>query len=206
MGRMASPGPAASRRSGSRHLFALLLAGILTTTLLACTGDDSSPPEPDAPSDTPLRVSTLTGAGIDEDTRARLESEVSEVLADYVVGSFLGDYPRGDFVQGLADFTNRAAGLAVGDIEQVTASRFEQASSVRAEQLDAELSFLVIDGEAVGASAWVDFDFEVEQDGELLTARLSGRLSLDLRDGRWVVFGYRLVRDDSDAVPVEVSS
>ena len=35
-----------------------------------------------------------------------MESEVSDVLAGYVVGGFLGDYPRDDFVDAFADFTS----------------------------------------------------------------------------------------------------
>lgn len=194
------------RRSGFGRLAAVVSTATLTLTLVACTTSESTPPQPGVPSDVALRVTTLAAEGIDVEERARLESEVSKVLADYVVGSFLGDYPRGDFVQGLADFTDRTAGLAVGDIEQVTASRFGQATSVKAESLEAELSFLVVRGQAVGASAWIELGFEVVQEGEVLASRLSGRLSLDRRDGRWMVFGYDLVREDSDAVPVAVSS
>ena len=96
-------------------------------------------------------MTTAGPARIDEDTRARLESEVSDVLADYVVEGFLGDYPRGDFVQGLADFTNRAAELAVADIELVTALAFRAGQlGDGPTDLDAQLSFLVLDGEAVG--------------------------------------------------------
>jgi hypothetical protein len=179
---------------------------MVVTGLAGCTADESGPPDPDTPSDAALRVTTLPAPGIDEDTRARLESEVSDVLADYVVGGFLGDYPRGDFVQAFADFTDIVAGQAVDDIELLTGSRFAQASSVRATGLEAELSFLVVDGEASGVTAWVDFEFEAVEGGASTTASLTGRMSLDLRDDRWAVFGYRLLRDDGDALPTEAVS
>jgi hypothetical protein len=204
MGRMAHRGSARLRGLGARRWIAALMAAVVAATVVAaCTADESGPPDPDTPADAALRVTTLPGADLDEETRARLESEVSDVLANYVAGSFLGDYPRGDFVQGLADFTNIAAEQAVADIELVTASRFAQAGSVRATGLEAELSFLVLDDEAVGVTAWVDFEFEVEDDGNATTATLKGRLSLDRRNERWAVFAYRLLRDDSDALPTE---
>ncbi len=207
MGRMAQRGSAPTRVLGARRRLAALVAGLVAATLLvACTGDESDPPEPDTPADAALQVSSLPDADLDEETRARLESEVSDVLADYVAGSFLGDYPRGDFVQGLADFTDLAAEQAVADIELVTASRFKQASSLRATALEAELSFLVIDGEAVGVTAWVDFAFEVNDGATTTVATLRGRLVLDDREGRWAVFAYRLLRDDSDGLPTEAVS
>jgi hypothetical protein len=207
MGRMADRGSPRSRGLGTRRRLAALVAGFVASTLVAgCTTDESGPPEPDQLQDAALRVTTLPVAGVDEETRAELESEVGDVLAGYVVGSFLGDYPRGDFVQGFADFTNRAAGYAVVDIEQVTAVRFADATSLRATRLEAELSFLVLGGEAVGATAWVDFEFEVVDEGEVTTATLTGPISLDRRGDRWAVFGYRLKRDDSDSLPAETVS
>ena len=207
MGRMAARGSARSRGLGARRWVATLMAVVVAATVVAaCTGDESGPPDPDTPADAALRVTTLPGGDIDEETRARIESEVSDVLADYVVGGFLGDYPRGDFVQAFTDFTSIAAGQAVDDIELITAARFEEASSVRATGLGAELSFLVVDGEAVGVTAWVDFEFEADDGGEPTTARLSGRLNLDLRNDRWSVFSYRLLREDSDALPTKAIS
>ena len=196
------------RMAGKRRRVATLVAVALTATVLTgCTDQSSSPPEPNGgPQSAALRVTTLGTVDLDEETRARVESEVSDVLADYVAGSFLGEYPRTDFVQGLADFTTRAGGLAVEDIELVTGARFAEANAVRATQLEAELALLVVDGEVVGVTAWVDFDFQVETGDGNGSALLNGALNLDQRDGRWAVFGYRLMRDDSDALPAEAIS
>jgi hypothetical protein len=207
MGRMAERGSVRLRSLGVRgRVMALLSAVVAATLVAACTTDESSPPGPDTPADAALRVTTLHSSRMDQDTRAHLESDVGDVLADYVAGSFLGDYPRGNFVQGFADFTDIAAGQAVDDIELLTGSRFAQASSVRATGLKAELSFLVVDGEAVGVTAWVGFEFAVDDAGATATASLKGRMSLDLRHDRWSVFAYHLRRNDSDTLPTEAVS
>jgi hypothetical protein len=174
--------------------------------LAACTGTTSEPPGPDSAHTTALRVTTVHGDGLDEAARARLESEVSDVLARYVRSGFLGDYPRGGFVQSFADFTSGAAERAVGDIDVLTAARFGDATAVRATDLGVALSFFVAHGDAVGATAWIDFAFDVDEGGTTSTAALDGRLVLDRRGDRWSVFGYDVRRDDSDALPTEAST
>ena len=206
-GAMPRQGSAHRGGLGTRTLPARLLAGLVVATLLtACAGVTAEPPGSDSPSAVALRVTTVHGSGLDEATRAQLESEVSDVLANYVEAGFLGDYPRSNFVQSFEDFTSGAARQAVGDIDVLTASRFENANSVQATNLGASLSFYVVNGEAVGATAWVDFAFAVDDQGSSKTATLDGRLVLDRHDSRWSVFGYDVRRDDSDALPGEVST
>jgi hypothetical protein len=206
-GGMARRGSARKRPPGTKGLPASLLVGAAVATLFsACTGETSEPPGPHTPPAAALRVATVHGSGLDEAARARLESEVSDVLARYVESGFLGDYPRGGFVQSFADFTSGAAEQAVGDIDVLTAARFEDASSVRATDLGATLSFYVVHGEAVGATAWLDFTFDVDDAGTTSTAALDGRFVLDRRDDRWSVFAYDVTRDDSDALPTEAST
>jgi hypothetical protein len=176
---------------------------VTAALVTACTGEKSTP---EVPSTAALRVTTHRGSGLDQAARARFESEVSDVLAGYVAAGFLGDYPRADFVQSFADFTSGAAEQAVGDIDVLTAARFAQASSVQARDLGADLSFYVVDGEAVGATAWIDFTFDVDDKGTAKTAALEGRLVLDRRNDRWSVFGYDVHRHDSDVLPTEASS
>ena len=203
---MARRASARSPRLATRGFVATLLAVAITMALVtACTSEGSGPSGTDTTS-AALRVTTVAGSGLSEATRAALESEVSDVLARYVEAGFLGDYPRGDFVRGFADFTSGAAEQAVGDIDVLTAARFEDASSVRATDLGAKLSFLVVDGEAVGATAWIDFTFAIDGGATPKTAALAGRLVLDVRDDRWSVFGYDVHRHDSDALPTEASS
>jgi hypothetical protein len=207
---MAGIGSARAPRLGARGPLATLLAALFVTvmiaTLGACTNEQSGPTDADNPDDAALRVTSVQLSDLDETSRARVESEVSDVLAHYVTAGFLGDYPRGDFVQSFADFTTEAAKQAVGDIDVLTAARFAEASSVRATDLAAKLSFYVVDGEPVGATAWIDFAFDVDDHGTAKKAALEGRLVLDRRDGRWSVFAYQVHRDDSDLLSTEASS
>lgn len=204
MGGMARRGSSRSPRAGVRSLPARLFAVVVATALVAaCSSRESGP---DTPSAVALRVTSHHGRGLDEVARARYESEVSDVLARYVSTGFLGDYPRGEFVQTFADFTSGAARQAVGDIDVLTAARFAGADSVRATGLRANLSFYVVDGKAVGATAWIDFAFGIKDRGDAKTATLAGRLVLDRHGDRWSVFGYDVHRHDSDALPTEASS
>jgi len=176
--------------------------------LVACTADESSSPPPDAsPENAALEVNTIAASRLDEKTRNRLESEVSDVIAGYVVGGFLGDYPRSDFVRGLADFSSGVARSAGADIDLLTAARFADARSVRATHLVVDLSFLVPDDQDVGASAYVDFAFDVEHpDGTTQPITLSGRFALGVVDGEWSFITYDIARDDGDGLPSEAAS
>jgi hypothetical protein len=204
---MARRGSACSFRPAARRLLADLLGLSMTAILLAgCTSHDSGSSDPPSSNEVALRVDTVHGKGLSEVARARLESQVSDVLAHYVDAGFLGNYPRSDFVQSFADFTSGAAEQAVADIDVLTAARFQDASSVRATDLGAKLSFLVVNGQAIGATAWIDFSFAVDDHGTPKTAALDGRLMLNRRGDRWSVFGYQVNRDDSDTLPTEASS
>jgi hypothetical protein len=184
----------------------LVTLALLVVLVTGCSEDGSEPRGPGRPTSAALRVTSVPAGHLDERARARLESEVSDVLAAFVRTGFLGSYPRSDFVQSFADFTSGAAKQGVRDIDVLTASRFGDASSVRPTDLRARLSFLVAHGQAVGATAWIDFAFRVDDHGVRKQATLQGRLVLERLDGRWSVFGYDVRRHDSDALPAEVSS
>jgi hypothetical protein len=109
-------------------------------------------------------------------------------------------------VQSFEDFSSGAAQQAVGDINVLTASRFSDASSVQATNLGTKLSFLIAHGETIGATAFIHFVFRVDEGGAPRTVTLDGRLNLYRHDGRWSIFGYDVRRDDSDALPTEVST
>ena len=194
---------------GVRLLAAGLAAALVGALVVACTPtDESDPPGQSDPDNAALTVTTKGAGRMGDDLRAQMEAEVSDVLAGYVVGGFLGDYPREDFVDAFADFTSRATQFAAADIDVLTASRFEDASAVTATALDAKLYFFVRGQAVVGASAYVDFDFDVDGDDDAgsTTASLTGRFSLGHTDDGWQVFGYDVLRDDSDAVPAEATS
>ena len=193
---------------GVRLLAAGLAAALVGALVVACTPtDESDPPGQSDPDNAALTVTTKGAGRMGDDLRAQMEAEVSDVLAGYVVGGFLGDYPREDFVDAFADFTSRATQFAAADIDVLTGSQFEDASAVTATALDAKLYFVARGKAVVGASAYVDFDFDVVDDeGEGTTASLTGRFSLGHTDEGWQVFGYDVLRDDSDAIPAEATS
>jgi hypothetical protein len=188
-------------------LLVALLSGLLWV-LGACTADDSQPPGPDDPGqDVALRVVSLESPGIDEETRSELEGEVGDILAGYIVGGFLGDYPREDFVRSLADFSNRLADNGGQDLPVLTLSGTAGIRSVRATRLHARLSYFDPGSGVVGATAFIDLAFDVTlADGSTLTATRTGKLVLGREDGDWRVTGYHVVGDDGAAVQAKAES
>jgi hypothetical protein len=197
-------------RMARRVVVALLVALIsgLLWTLGACTADDSRPPgHDDAGQDVALQVESLRTAGIDEGARSELESEVGDLLADYIVGGFLGDYPREDFVRGLASFSNGLADDGGRDLAILTLSGSQDIRSVRATRLHARLSYYNPRGEVVGATAFIDLAFEVTRaDGSTVPATRTGKLVLGRAGGDWQVIGYHVVGDDGSEVQAETES
>ena len=188
-----------------------VLAGALVTVLLvgfaACSGDDSSPPGPDEPADVALQVVSVKTRGIDEETRTRLESEVGDVLASYVVEGFLGDHPRKDFVRALSDFSTGLADDGGRDLTTLTLAETPAIAAVRATRLKANLAFFNPGGDVVGASAFVDLDFDLTlEDGTTRQVTRTGRFSLGLSDGVWQVTGYKICCSDPAAVQAETTS
>ena len=188
-----------------------VLAGALVTVLLvgfaACSGDDSSPPGPDEPADVALQVVSVKTRGIDEETRTRLESEVGDVLASYVVEGFLGDHPRDDFVRALSDFSTGLADDGGRDLTTLTLAETPTIAAVRATRLKANLAFFNPGGDVVGASAFVDLDFDLTfEDGTTRQVTRTGRFSLGRSDGVWQVTGYKICCSDPAAVQAETTS
>ena len=188
-----------------------VLAGALVTVLVvgfaACSGDDSSPPGPDEPADVALQVVSVKTGGIDEETRTRLESEVGDVLASYVVEGFLGDHPRKDFVRALSDFSTGLADDGGRDLTTLTLAETPAITAVQATRLKANLAFFNPGGDVVGASAFVDLDFDLTfEDGTTRKVTRTGRFSLGRSDGVWQVTGYKICCSDPAAVQAETTS
>lgn len=154
-----------------------------------------------------LRVVTVSGADrLDEGTRAEVERAVGDVLSAYVVGAFLGDFPRQEFVGSFESFSSGAARSAAAEIDQLTAASVRDATAVRATDLEARLSFLTqADGVHAGTAA-VHFAFEATmEDGTKRPLVLDGRFLLDARRGNWSIFGYDVTFDDGDRLDAESS-
>lgn len=198
MGRMAPV-----RRSTTRGVAVVVLAAL--ALVAACT-DGTTPQEPPSQS-VALSVETVSGAeDIDESARTAMETAIGDVLSGYVAQAFLGDFPRREFVPAFESFTSGAAQQAAQDIDMLTASPVQDATAVRATRLDARLSFLVLDGQEVGATAAVQFAFEATmEDGATQPVTLQGRFMLGEDAGEWSVFGYDVALDDGATVATEVS-
>jgi hypothetical protein len=188
-------------RLGAAVAVAVLVAGCSTGS----PPDDEGTPAAESAA---LRVQTVTGAErLDEATRAEIEAAVGEVLSDYVLEGFLGEFPRQDFVRAFEDFTSVAARKATQDIDYLTAATVRDATAVRATELDARLSFLDQAGEVHGATAAVHFAFEATmEDGSTRPLALDGRFMLDADEGTWSVFGYDVRFDDGDESAAETGS
>jgi len=169
---------------------------LVVLALVGCTAD--APPSRVDREEVALRVTTVHGdQQLSDAQRAEVEGAVGEVLSHYLVGGFLGDYPRERFVQAFDDFTPRAAALATRDITVLTAARVGDATEVTPRRLDARLSLLVRDGVVIGATAFVDVDLEaVMPGGETQDVTLDGRLMLQEQRGRWSVYGFDVANDD----------
>ena len=199
----AAPG-AGDRTTFGAGLRTLAAAVLLVGTLSACSDGDSPPSRDDGSSsrDAALEVELASGtAGLDTQEQSAVQNAIGDVLSQYVVDGFLGDYPREDFVKSLDDFTARAARGAARDIELLTAARFARSDGVRAKKLLARISCLTVAGEVVGATAHVDFAFEVSH-GKATPqpVTLRGRFLLDQENGQWSIFGYDVLRDDAERV------
>jgi hypothetical protein len=136
-----------------------------------------------------------------------MESEVGDVLSEYVVRAFLGDYPREDFVRAFDSFTSGAARYAAGDIDVLTASSLEEVTAVTATALEARLSSIAADTDVIGATAHVEFRFEATDDaGETHPLSLTGRFMLQHDQDTWSVFGYDVSRENGEVAEAEESS
>jgi len=197
------------RRAG-RTQVACLAAAVAATSVLSAGCSAGTPPgdgRTPSPESAALRVQTVSGGdGLDERTRSEVEGAVGDVLSDYVFEAFLGDFPRGTFVQSFESFTSDAARSAAEDIRRLTATKVRDATDVRATQLDARLSFLTDAGRVHAGAAKVHFAFEATMgDGSIRTLALDGRFLLELEDEEWSIFGYDVAFDDGGGVAAEAA-
>ena len=196
-------------RMGLPRIRAAGVTAVVALTSLAAGCSSGAPPEETgSPEPAALRVQTVSGAErLDERTRADHEGAVGDVLSAYVVGAFLGEFPREAFVGSFESFTSEAAREAAGDIDLLTAAAVPDATAVRATELDARLSFLTQGGTVHGGTATVHFAFEATmEDGSTQPLTLDGRFMLEAEHDTWSVFGYDVRFDDGEGAPVEIES
>lgn len=180
-----------------------VVVALLVLALTACEGGSpQSEPAPTSAQSVALSVETVAGATkIDDAARTAMETAVGDVLSQYVVRAFLGEFPRRGFVPAFESFTSGAARQAALDIDQLTASRVQDATAMRATRLDARLSLFVGEDAVHGATATVLFAFEATMpDGRKRPVTLQGRFMLERDDDTWSVFGYDLAMDDGSTL------
>jgi hypothetical protein len=176
----------------------VLPALTLVLALLAgCTGDDDPSPPEQEPAQAALELSLVGRPALDARRGDDLQSEVGDAVTAYVVGGFLGDHPRDDYVRSLDTFTSGAAQRAARDLDILTASDYTDARAVDARRLVARITPYAPEGEVLGATAAVDLRFVVtDEAGEQRPLTLTGRLMLVPEPGGWRIFGYDVTRDD----------
>jgi hypothetical protein len=166
----------------------------MVVALGACTDDEKSPPPDQQDDHVALELSMGPGASeLSSDARDQLQNDVAALLSTYVVDAFLGDYPRDDFIDALGTFTSGIVDDGAEDLELITGAGFgDGVQSVKATKLAATISSFAPEGQVVGATALVDFAFDVDADGRTSEFTRRGRLMLAPEDGKWKIFGYDL--------------
>jgi len=161
----------------------------------ACSGAPEKP-DPGTP-EAGLEISLVGGVdAMSRERRDELQTEIGDVLSQYVVAAFLGAYPRDDFARSLTSFTSGAAELAAADLDLLTASDFSDAEELHARKLVARIWAFAPDGEARGASARVAFEFTVtDAAGTDRPLTLTGRFMLVPEGQVWRIFGYDVQLD-----------
>lgn len=173
------------------------LALLMVSAAAACTDGGRGGDDPTDDRGAALEVVLVEGGdGLDEEARAGVEADVGDAISQYLVGAFLGEFPRDDFVQSFAGFTSLAARGAAEDIDRLTAYRYKDADRVEATRLLVRISCLAEGDDVVGATAEVDFGFDVSGEAASSEFALTGRFLLVEDDGQWSIFGYDVHRDD----------
>lgn len=190
-------------RRASRAAAALALTLLLGVPLSACSGDD---PERDRPAgdavsagEGPPPVATTAELGevvgrLSGPRRARLQTQVSEVVDAWIDAAYLGAYPRTDFRDAFPGFSEGAAADARSDRALMSnQSLGADLAEVVALQRRLSIDALASRGRAVGVTARVVLRMRLS--GEVnRKEKVAGRLFLTYRDGTWQVFGYDVTR------------
>jgi hypothetical protein len=201
----------ALRHSLPAPLLVSLLTLLLALGATGCSGgstDDGRPStEPSAaPSTTDaeepagepaVRTRTRTGSvtgRIPKAQRKLVVRRVSRVVDKWLQAAYVGgEYPRSSFGRSYRGFTQGATRRARGDKELMTNVDIgDRIDGVTVKRREITVDLLAVRGTAHAATARVLLAFNTT--GVERRVRVSGRLFLTKKDGRWRVFGYDVAK------------
>jgi len=184
---------------------------LASSVLAGCSGDevDAGGPAPtgetSAPTPTPTPEPVVTNATItrvDGDLadggRDRLRDRVLVAVDAWIDGAYGGSYPREDFSEAFASFTDAAAKRAVDDEDLMSnATLGDRLDAVLPVRRRLRIDVLGVDGRAVAVTAQVVLGLELS--GEITRRdRIAGSLYLTYEKSGtapgWRVFGYDISR------------
>lgn len=150
----------------------------------------------------PLKVRVTRVAGkLKKARQGSLERKIGRTISAYFDAAYLGgEYPRTDFDNAFATFSEGAAQQARGDRGLLTnADLGKSTAGVAPKHASAWLSVLAPNKVAAGVTARIRLVFVADSDEADTRVTISGRLLLTRKkSGRWHIFGYDVARS---AVP-----
>ncbi len=195
--------PTALHQARRARLLVPLLALVMAFGAAGCSGDGDSPEETSESLAEPTGAPTLevepvtelgkvTGA-LPRRDRRRTEQRVSRVAVRWLTEAYVGGtYPRARFADAFPGFTPGARQAARRDLGVLTnAPVGRRIDDVTPTRVKVEVDLLAVKRHAVAATAHLLTTYETS--GEVAEqARVTGRLMLTRRDGRWQVFAYHV--------------
>ena len=190
-------------------LLASALAPLVAILAVGCSGDSGAPAEDPTqslaePTGAPtldvepvIRLGRVTGA-LPRDDRRRVEQRVSRIAVRWLTTAYVGgSYPRDNFDDAFPGFTPGARAAARRDLGVVTNAPIgRRVDDVSPSRVEVEVDLLAVDRQPVAATAHLLTAFETTGRVEE-RARVTGRLMLTRRDGKWRVFGYHVSKGES---------
>ena len=210
---MLGPSPRRASPSGTRLLGSLLTAALLVGALGGC-GDEPADRPAAAPTSAPtaaaspttatevpgvpavrtkVRTGRVTGR-LTARRRTRLVHHVAAVTDRWFDAAYVtGDYPRTNFARAFPGFTTGATRTAHRDRDLMTnADLGKRIDEVKVKRRTVTVDLLAVGGRARAATARVHLAFTTS--GVERRVRVTGRLFLTQRNGRWRVFGYDVAK------------
>ncbi len=194
------------RRRRYRAAVLTLAVTLLTAPwLTACSGDDDSSADPAEPVGsqatedpgplvTTATIGKVTGK-LGKDNRPRVRKQVRKAVDSWFDAAYVGgDYPRTNFSDAWAGFTDGAAARARRDKALLSNHDIgAETTAVEATTRKVTVDVLAVRGHAVGATARVVLKFSTEGDTPR-QVEVRGRLYLSPTPDGWRIFGYDVTK------------